>query len=195
MDQIELLRFTIDVLERLSIQYAIVGSFASGVYGEPRQTHDIDIVVELKVDDVPQLCAAFSSDAFYVSEAAARAAVEHKRPFNIIHPGSGNKIDFMVIGTDEWSRQQIARSKRTTIAASQHCVVAAPEDVIIGKLVYFHEGGSEKHLRDITGMLRLSGELIDRDYVSQFAEKLGVTEEWNAVLKRLGERKDHGVAK
>jgi hypothetical protein len=46
-------------------------------------------------------------------------------------------------------------------------------------------GGSEKHLRDITGILRISGDIVDRDDVAGFAKQLGLTEIWEAVLGRL----------
>jgi hypothetical protein len=65
--------------------------------------------------------------------------------------------------------------------------VASPEDVIIGKMLYYREGGSEKHLRDITGILKVSGDQVDRAYVARWAAELGVTEIWQAVLRRLGE--------
>jgi prepilin-type N-terminal cleavage/methylation domain-containing protein len=64
---------------------------------------------------------------------------------------------------------------------------AAPEDVIIGKLWYYSEGGSEKHLRDIAGMLRISGTAIDQANVGYWAERLGLAEVWQAVLVRLGD--------
>lgn len=45
MQQDELLRYAVETLERLNIPYTVVGSLASGAYGEPRLTQDIDIVV------------------------------------------------------------------------------------------------------------------------------------------------------
>jgi hypothetical protein len=50
---------------------------------------------------------------------------------------------------------------------------------------YYKKGGSEKHLRDITGMLKISGEIIDRSYVHDWAGRLGLLEIWQAILKRL----------
>jgi hypothetical protein len=35
-------------------------------------------------------------------------------------------------------------------------MIAAPEDVILGKLWYFAEGGCDRHLRDIAGILRVT---------------------------------------
>jgi hypothetical protein len=58
--------------------------------------------------------------------------------------------------------------------------------VVLGKLLYYHEGGSDKHLRDIAGMLQVSGEEIDRGYIARWAEQLGVMQPWRAVLERLG---------
>lgn len=50
MEQVELLHWVVEVLEEQGITYLLVGSLASGVYGEPRLTHDLDIVVELRPD-------------------------------------------------------------------------------------------------------------------------------------------------
>jgi hypothetical protein len=64
VDQPELLKFAIQALERLEIPYAIVGSFASGVWGESRFTQDIDILVELKPVDVPYYAPPFLTASF-----------------------------------------------------------------------------------------------------------------------------------
>jgi hypothetical protein len=63
---------------------------------------------------------------------------------------------------------------------------ARPEDIIISKLLYYQEGGSEKHLRDITGMLKVSADEIDRAYIDRWSAQLGVKDVWDAVLKRVG---------
>jgi hypothetical protein len=60
------------------------------------------------------------------------------------------------------------------------------QEVIISKMLYYREGGSEKHLRDITGIWRISGSQLDREYVSRWARELGVNEVWAALLARLG---------
>jgi hypothetical protein len=59
--------------------------------------------------------------------------------------------------------------------------VAAPEDVIIGKLWYFSEGGGDRHLRDITGILRISAEEVDRNEIERWADELGYLEIWRQV--------------
>lgn len=185
MDQAELLRFAVLVLERHSLPYAIVGSFASGIWGEPRFTQDIDIVIRLSLEQVRPLCDEFPAPNFYVSEPAARDAVVRCSQFNIIHPASGNKIDFMIAGSGAWPTQQLMRRKRLQIFSDQGASVASPEDVILGKLVYYLDGGSDKHLRDIAGILQISSGLIDRDYISKFATEFRVADIWQAVLSRV----------
>lgn len=185
MEQDELLRRLVDILEEQQITYLLVGSLASGVYGEPRLTRDIDVVLELRPDQVARLCQAFPAPEYYVSERAAREAVAGGGQFNVIHPASGNKIDLITARQDAWGRSQIARRRREQILPRRPGYTAAPEDVILGKLWYYREGGSEKHLRDIAAMLQVSGELIDKAYIDRWAQELGFTEEWQAVLNRL----------
>jgi hypothetical protein len=188
VEQSDLLRLAVESLERLAIPYAIVGSFASSTWGESRFTQDIDIVIELKSSQVVQLCGEFPHPEFYVSEGAAREAVERQGQFNVLHPASGSKIDFMIAGQTTWALAQLRRSKRVPLFAGRDVAVAAPEDVILGKLVYYREGESEKHLRDIAGILKFSDDMVDRAYISRFAAQLGVTEIWQAIQDRVDKK-------
>ncbi len=181
----ELLRLTVESLERLQIPYAIVGSFASGVWGEPRMTRDIDVVLRLGPQSVKDFCNIFSDGQFYLSRAAIDGAVSSHRPFNVIHLDSGNKVDFMVISASGWNGLQLTRRIEIELTQGVTGYVAAPEDVILGKLVYYHEGGSEKHLRDIAGILKISAELVDRDYIAKHASDLQVLDIWQAVLEKV----------
>lgn len=186
MDQAELLRRVIDVLEEQGITYLLVGSLASGVYGEPRLTHDIDIVVELRPEQVDALCAAFPQPHFCTSRDAAREAVATGGQFNVIHPASGNKIDFMMARHDPWGRSQIERRRQELILPDRTGYTATPEDLIVAKLWYYQEGGSQKHLRDIAAMMQVSGDEIDVAYIQHWARQLGLMGDWKAVLERLG---------
>jgi hypothetical protein len=186
VEQTDLLERTVEILELLSIPYAIVGSFASGAWGESRFTQDIDILVAVTPSQATALCKAFPAPDFYASETAAQEAVTRRSQFNVIHPASGNKIDFMIAGATPWSLAQLQRRKRIAISADHDAAFAAPEDVILGKLLYYADGGSEKHLRDITGILKISGDIVDRKYISHFASELGVHDFWEAVATRVG---------
>ncbi len=185
MQQLDLLRQVVETLERLEIEYAIVGSFASGAWGEPRLTHDIDIVVRLDIFEAQNLCNAFSAEEFYVSKTAANEAVEAQGQFNLLHPASGNKVDFMIVGKTGWNEAQLERRRRAPLFPDLSIYIASPEDIILGKLLYFQIGGSEKHLRDITGILTAEAVEIDYEYLDRFVKQVGVEDEWQSILEKL----------
>jgi hypothetical protein len=183
--QADLLRFAVDVFERLQVAYLVVGSYASGSYGEPRLTLDIDIVIDPPVNQLDAICESFPESDFYVSKEAARSAFQHRSQFNVIHPDSGNKIDLIFPKQDAWSREQLSRRQRVRLLPDKDVFAARPEDVIISKMLFYREGGSEKHLRDMAGMLKVSGADIDQEYVARWAESLGLQDIWRAVVERV----------
>jgi hypothetical protein len=183
----ELLTHAVWVLEQLAIPYMVVGSFTSGAYGEPRLTNDIDVVVDLTMNQIESLCAAFPPDHFYVSREAARSALLQRGQFNVIDPESGNKIDFMIARTDAWGIEQLQRRQKIPLLPDLSAFAARPEDVIVSKMLYYQEGGSEKHLRDIAGILNTSREIVDRDYIDTWAVQFGLTEIWQAVQTKAAQ--------
>ena len=187
MEQIEILQLAARELENLGIPWMLVGSFATSAWGEARFTQDIDIVVDLNPDQVLSLCAAFPQDEFYVSEIAAREAIRTRKQFNVIHPASGNKIDFMIARGDEWGQKQLERRVTEELLPGVKVQISSPEDVVISKMRYYKEGGSDKHLRDCAGVLVVQRDRIDRNYIVHWAEHFGLMEIWHAILKRVNE--------
>lgn len=183
--QDELLGLVVRTLEDLSLPYFVTGSMATILFGEPRFTNDIDVVVQLTANRVEALLEAFPREDFYADEEQIRQAVARRGQFNIIHPASGLKVDFMIPAMDEFDRQRFARARRVNPVADQEASFASPEDVILKKLQFFQEGGSEKHLRDIAGVLRISGPEVDRIYVEQWADRLGVLESWKLIVEEV----------
>ena len=185
MEQIDILRHAVEALERMQAAYLVVGSIASIAYGESRFTQDIDIIAAFEMRHVGDLLAAFPPEEFYLSEAAMREAIRTSFQFNVIHPGSGNKIDFILPRDDEWARAQMARARPIRLLPDREVMTAAPEDVILGKLWYFSEGGGDRHLRDITGILRVTGDGVDRADVERWATKLGYAEIWRQIVAKV----------
>ncbi len=181
----ELLQKVITAFEELNIDYIVTGAVASMAYGEPRLTNDIDIVADIKTEQVVLLEQYFPHDEFYFDIEMVHEAIIHKSQFNIIHPGSGLKVDVIIYQDTDFDRSRFSRSKRIQPAEGYQANFAAPEDVIIKKMEYYKEGGSDKHLRDITGILKISGSDVDRKYIVTWAKKLGLINIWDAVEARL----------
>jgi hypothetical protein len=184
MAQSDLLRFVIEALERIGLRYFVTGSMATIFFGEPRFTNDIDIVVDLQADKIPEFCSAFPGPQFYLSEETVRRAVARRGQFNIIQPSSGLKVDIMVPADSPFNRIRFARAARVKPEPGVDAIFSSAEDVILKKLEAYREGGSEKHLRDIAGVLRISGAHLDRAYIEQWADRLEVADIWQEILKR-----------
>lgn len=183
----ELMQRMADFFEAEGIAYRVVGSLASMIYGEPRFTNDVDIVADIPLAKAERFCRHFASPEYFVSEPAVRDAIQRRFQFNVLHPASGLKVDVILPPRTEFARSEAARVRRVRAEGEYDAWFGSPEDVLLNKLVYFRLGGgvSEKHLRDIAGMMKLLREKLDRAYIADWAAKLGVAEEWNLVQKRV----------
>ena len=182
----DLLRRFVAVLERLNLPYLITGSMATIAYGEPRFTNDIDVVVALPADCVDDFCASFPEDEYYCYREAVVQAVRDHFQFNIIHFESGLKFDVIVPDASDFNRSRLARGVRLPAGNDFDAWFASPEDVIIKKLEFFRAGGSEKHIRDIIGVLKMDPGRIDREYMSAWTNRLGLADIWQDVVRRAG---------
>jgi len=186
MEQSDLLRKIVGVLEALGLPYLVTGSTATIFYGEPRFTADIDIVVQLPPERIPELAGAFDADELYLDEESIRHAVARRGQFNIIHPASGLKVDVMVPTLGSFDRSRFARARRVRPAEDYEASFASPEDVILKKMESYRDGGSEKHLRDIASVVKISGEELDWPYLERWAQELDLDKVWKVVLERVG---------
>lgn len=164
----------------------VTGSMAVIVYGEPRLTHDVDIVLVLPKLAIPQLHDAFPLAEFYcppVEVLMTEAARQERGHFNLIHHASGFKADIYIVGANllhGW-----AMYRRWPIEIGGEIVqVAPPEYVIVRKLEYYREGGSDKHLRDIQSMLELSREQIELHDIQMWVNSLHLQDQWALVAPR-----------
>ena len=185
MNQRDLIARVVEAMEGESIPYIVVGSVAAMLYGEPRMTQDVDVAVLLDEAGIDPLLARFpESEGFYASPEAARAAVRHKSRFNILHP-AGGKIDVYVLVPNDHDRSQFARARKVELVPGVFGRANAPDDVILKKLEFIRESGHERHVRDIAGIIRVSGHQLDWAYLDSWAERLNVRDQWNEAERRI----------
>ena len=179
----ELFLIFVRPLNRLGVAYMVTGSAASMAYGVPRVTLDIDMVLELTASQAGLLPTAFPPDEFYcpprevIDVELERVARGH---FNVIHTQTGFKADFYPVGGDPLHQWAMAQRRRVQMFG-ETVMLAPPEYVIIRKLEYFDEGGSDKHLRDIRGMLDISGDLIATAELESMIRERYLDEAWERV--------------
>lgn len=161
----------------------IVGGVAAIVYGEPRLTQDIDLVAALREEDAARFAAQFPSTEFYcppveaIVEEARREAFGH---FNLLHLESDARADVYLAGADPLARRGL-EARRTVELVGHTVPIAPPEYVILHKLRFRKQGASERHLRDIRGMLRVLGDSIDLASLEREAAAFGLLVEWREM--------------
>ncbi|MGH7550060.1 MAG: hypothetical protein ACREK3_04815 [Gemmatimonadota bacterium] len=186
MELDELLEHLVRALEDLNLPYALTGSIASMAYGEPRTTLDIDAVVDVSQENLPGLHRRFPEPDFFLDEVAARRLIADRQQFQILSPASGFKIDIYIPRSAlDWS--QIRESRRIEVTSGLEARLSPPEQVIVSKLIFYREGRSPKHPRDIASMLRISGDTIDLAVIEDWVEELGLADTWATLLERMEE--------
>lgn len=184
MQSLDFLRVFIDPLEENKIPYFVTGSVASIFYGEPRLTHDIDIVIHLDPKDVSRFVALFPLEHFYCPPDEVIRIEIQRRPFghfNLIYHETGFKADIYPDAADPFHQWAFENRKRIELGTNLALWLAPPEYVIIRKLEYFREGGSEKHLEDIAKMLAQLGDDVDSDFLESEVEKRSLGKAWKRV--------------
>lgn len=153
---VDLFDLFVQRFEDLEIPYMITGSVAGMIYGEPRMTHDIDIVVAIRAGDLNRLAVAFPMQDYYFPDPQA-LMLEIRRKirgnFNIIHGSSGFKADVYVAGDDPLHTWGL-NNRRAFDLAGRRLQLAPPEYVIIRKLSWYREGGGDKHVNDVRAILQ-----------------------------------------
>lgn len=166
--------------DELGKPYMVSGSVAAIIYGAARLTKDVDLIAHLDFVSINRLPQLFPSTEFYCPPPeiiGLELARDRRGHFNILHIESGFKADVYLHGNDPLHVWGIARARREKIG-NETVMVAPPEYVIIRKLEYFVEGGSEKHLRDIRSILDLQTAKIDCDELERLISERGLEDAW-----------------
>ncbi len=180
----ELLVRTVQVMDEHNIKYMLTGSYVSSLQGQPRSTHDIDIVVKILMTQVSYLIAAFPSPLYYLDKVSIIDAIKHKDMFNIIETDSGNKIDFWLLTDSPFDQSRFSRRYAENFMG-QSINVSSPEDTILAKLRWTKlSGGSAKQFQDALGVFELQGAKLDMEYIAKWVKKLTVESIWQELLEK-----------
>ncbi|MFH1193615.1 MAG: nucleotidyltransferase [bacterium] len=177
IDPRDLLVQVAKILDELKITHIVSGGMAVFVWGKPRFTADIDIVVELKEIDLPRLQKALQllHEAGYIDLDMMKDALKHRGEFNFIDGATGVKVDFYIAQKDDFGVSALKRGRREEINGYKVNFIS-PEDLILVKLKWHKEGDSAKQLEDVKSILKTSGDKLDKKYLMAWAIKLDVSD-------------------
>ncbi|HET7711446.1 MAG TPA: nucleotidyl transferase AbiEii/AbiGii toxin family protein [Thermoanaerobaculia bacterium] len=173
------------ILDELGIRYVVGGSVAASVYGEPRSTLDLDLMIEADESRIAQLIAKLRPE-FYVDADAALEALRRRSTFNAIHFETSMKIDFFIPEDEPFPATQLDRRRTIAFPGGAQVAFYAPEDLIVRKLLWYQRGAeqSERQWRDVVGILTISWERIDFDYLRRAANERSIAD---LLTRAIGE--------
>jgi len=185
----DLIRFY-DHIEAVDIPVFIGGSIAASVWGEPRATLDIDLVIAATGSDAERFSSAFSPERYYVPPPEVVRSTLTKASsggFNVFDSQTTLKADCYVKGSDELNHYGFATAVDVELGDLGRTKVASATYVIAMKLRYFAMSQQDKHLRDIRGIIMGSRDAIDFAMVERSARVSDTLEFWQDSLRRSGE--------
>ena len=184
--QADLLASIADRLDEAGIAYMVVGSVAGSFHGEPRTTLDIDLVIDPSADSLRRFVDSLPAADYYVDDNAALEAFSRRTSFNVIEHATGWKVDLLIRRERPFSRTEFGRRQEAHIFG-RPTPVATAEDTIIAKLEWATAGESERQLRDVAGILAVSGDTLDHAYLAHWIAELELDDAWErarAVAER-----------
>jgi len=186
-DIIAALEPVLNAFEISDIPYYIGGSVASSAYGIPRATLDVDIICDLKANQVSSLVKTLES-AYYIDEEMILDAIQRKSSFNLIHLDTMIKIDIFIMKDTLYDKSAFQRKQKDTLDENRHnllCYFVSPEDIILNKLKLFHIGGevSERQWHDVQGVIKVQKNMLDRKYLQYWSAELGIEDLLNRAFQ------------
>ena len=183
MLQPQLLTRVIKFLNDSHIDYMVTGSIVSSLQGEPRATHDVDIVIDIRESSVLPLVTAFPPPDFYINEGSIKEAIMYKTMFNLLDTKEGDKIDFWILTDEPFDQSRFARKYEESVM-NLVMKVSRPEDTILAKLKWANfSGGSEKQFTDALRIYEVQSGKLDLNYIQDWSGRLQVTGLWLEIKK------------
>jgi len=171
----------VTALDHAGIPFMLTGSFASSLHGVTRATQDIDLVVAPTEESLRSFVAALPAEEYYVDPEAALEALRRRSQFNVVDLATGWKIDLMIRRDRPFSRREFERRLSIEFAGVT-LAVATAEDVILAKLEWARESGSQRQVEDVAGILSLRWDDLDRDYIARGVAELDLERLWAEAL-------------
>lgn len=171
-----------NLIEHYDNQGVIIGGIAASLLGKPRFTADIDAVILLGVEDLPNLIGAASEQGIVSRIGDAESFARKNRILLVRHQASGTNIDIS-LGILPFEIEMVARSQNLKVG-SLYLNLPTPEDLIILKSV----ANRPQDLMDIQAIAASHPDLDKervRFWVEQFGAALEMPDLWKSISQLL----------
>jgi len=176
---IEALEPVANILQSMDVRFYVAGSVASSYHGASRSTLDVDLVADLKRNNVDLLVDKLKNE-YYVSHSAIIEAIDRLSCFNLIHLSSSFKVDVFILRGRDFDTASMMRAKLGKVdpRSEFEVPIASPEDTILSKLEWYRLGNevSERQWDDVARVMKVLGDHANHEYLKRTAADLNVAD-------------------
>ncbi len=186
---IEALEPVARILQSLGIGFYVGGSVASSFHGAARSTMDVDLVADIRLENIEPFISRLDEEEYYVSQAAIEDAINRSSCFNVIHLASSFKVDIFILKNRNFDISSMNRAApgKVDLQSEFEVPIASPEDTILAKLEWYRLGNevSERQWDDVARVMKILGNTADQDYLERYAVELGIADLLQKLLAEL----------
>lgn len=175
-------RDTSRTLDKVEIPYMLSGCCATNYHGAPRATVDIDFVIAANAAQTARFLELLPSAEFDFDLASVLSAAQDRSMFAVVNTPSGWKIDFVFHTPSAFDEERLRRRIQVKVEGIS-LFIETPEDLLLSQLQWTKEGNSYRQIEDAAGILKVSGDVLDFDYIRHWVEQLGLWAQWSAARK------------
>jgi hypothetical protein len=176
-------------LRRAALRYAVGGSVASSYFGEPRSTHDVDVLIELAPVDVEPLVRELKHD-FLVDREHFEDALARGTNLNAIHARTFTRIHVYLARDDVLDRAQLELGIPAPLreGSEEQIQVTSPVVLVLRKLDWFRRGNaiSERQWKDVVAILKRQRVQLDRGLLDELAARTGLAHLLHHAIEDAG---------
>jgi hypothetical protein len=178
----EYFKNSIELIQKSNIDYLIIGAIAVGVWGKPRVTEDLDLIIFISKKEVNSLLDNAKRLEFQFDEEVVLTQVKQKGVFKLFYDSF--HLDFIIASTQ---LEKTALNRKIAVKIyDKEVFVPSKEDLILFKII----PGRPQDLVDIENIIIRHRDNLDVEYLKQWAQRLCDEAEdmriWNKLTKLLG---------
>lgn len=163
---LEAIKRAVSLLRRSGLRGSFGGGVAVIIWGQPRVTQDLDLVLEVDDDQIEPFLELARGDG-YTTEEDPRELLEGGF-LRLEAPESAAPVALDLLRADTPLHSQALDRSRTFELAGERIPVLAPEDLILLKLVAFRP----KDTFDLETVIAATRETLDLVYLRRWADRL-----------------------
>lgn len=171
-----------------NVNYVIVGGIAVIIYGRPRFTQDIDVIIEYDREKLKQFLALLGKHDFKILNFVEQRLLEEKRRVDILDERSVLRLELLP------ATEQLAFLTLDNIRLQRYkgleLPVTSPEMLLLGKLIYLGDISKVNResllqytdVRDFCSIYRQQKVKMDLEWLKEKVEVFNVDPRWRTLV-------------